>query len=121
MTQPDSEGAAPIHWLCTLGGSMRHEATSTLALPHERPRSFAHGAPPVRAIIPAPAAAAPNTAPCRGAAAGGDTESRGGGESAGASSGVAVTLRGCSAAVVAKVRLFGFGKRLLLAAPTGAR
>jgi hypothetical protein len=120
LTQPDSEGAAPIHWLCTLGGSMRHEATSTLALPHERPRSFAHGAPPVRAIIPAPAAAAPNTAPGRGSS-GGDTESRGGGESAGASSGVGVALRGCSAAVVAKVRLFGFGKRFLLAAPPGAR
>jgi len=51
LLAPDSEGAAPIHWLCTLGGSMKHLSTSTLATKEERPHSYSHGAPVVRALI----------------------------------------------------------------------
>ena len=47
----DSEGAAPLHWLSTLGGSMRHLATSNMASIGDRPHTWAHGAPSVRAQI----------------------------------------------------------------------
>jgi len=51
LIQPDSEGATPLHFLCTTGGSLLHLATSTLAYIEDRPKSFAHGAPSVRANI----------------------------------------------------------------------
>jgi len=51
LLQPDSEGAAPLHWLCSTGGALRHLSTSTLAAPADRGHSWAHGAPHVRAEI----------------------------------------------------------------------
>jgi len=98
LTQADSEGAAPIHWLCTLGGSMRHAATSAMAMPHERHRSWAHGAPPVRANISTPASSAAAGAV---SAKNGNNEEGKEGEKA---KDLGVDLRGCSVAVVAKVR-----------------
>ena len=47
----DALGATPLHWTCTVGGVLQHQATSTLATERERFISFAHGAPSVRATI----------------------------------------------------------------------
>ena len=47
----DALGATPLHWACTVGGVLHHQATSTLATERERFVSFAHGAPSVRATI----------------------------------------------------------------------
>ena len=99
LTQADSEGAAPIHWLCTLGGSMRHAATSAMAMPHERNRSWAHGAPPVRANISSPA----TSSAAAGAANAKDQQHEGEGKEGERKKDLGVDLRGCSVAVVAKV------------------
>jgi len=104
LTQADSEGAAPIHWLCTLGGSMRHAATSAMAMPHERNRSWAHGAPVVRANISAPASASSSSsAAAAGAASAKDYSHHEDGKEGEKAKELGVDLRGCSVAVVGKV------------------
>ena len=91
-----SQGAAPIHWLCSSGGSMRHLSTSTLALSQDRPHTWSHGAPSIRAEIKA-----------SDDDDDGDDGGVGGTSSGGsvASSAVStIDLSGYSMAVVAKVR-----------------
>lgn len=50
LLKGDSDGATPLHWLCS-DGTMMHLSTSTLSSDVERPRSFAHGPPSVRAML----------------------------------------------------------------------
>lgn len=81
---------------------MRHAATSAMAMPHERNRSWAHGAPPVRANISTPASSSSSSSAAGAASAkNGHHEDGKEGEKA---KYLGVDLRGCSVAVVAKVR-----------------